>query len=148
MYNALCCTRKKLKCPLKHSQWSFHITIIYTKHNEGSLRYCIMFFPTLWINQCGNDLQEKKVTMKRNLEPKQERGDKGHNEDKKKVIIENDGSLNITLWLEEWRKNFGEWMMVNSRGMMWNIMMWVLYVAWRHIQPSFKVVIDLGHWLE
>jgi hypothetical protein len=35
--------------------------------------------------------------MKRNLEPKQERGDKGHNEDKKKVIIENDGSLNITL---------------------------------------------------
>jgi hypothetical protein len=64
------------------------------------------------------------------------------------VIIENDGSLNITLWLEEWRKNFGEWMMVNSRGMMWNIMMWGLYVAWRHIQPSFKAVIDLGHWLE
>lgn len=42
----------------------------------------------------------------------------------KKAIIENDGSLNIALWLEEWRKNFGEWMMVNSRGMMWNIMMW------------------------
>jgi hypothetical protein len=45
-------------------------------------------------------------------------------ESKKQVIIENDGSVNITLWLEEWRKNFGEWMMVNSRGMMWNIMMW------------------------
>ncbi len=54
-------------------------TIIYTKHNEGSLRYCIMFFPTLWINQCGNDLQEKKVTMKQDLEPKQKSGDKGHN---------------------------------------------------------------------
>jgi hypothetical protein len=43
-----------------------------------------MFFPTLSINQCGNDLQEKKVTMKQNLEPKQESGDKGHNEGKKK----------------------------------------------------------------
>jgi len=42
-------------------------------------------------------LQEKKVTMKQNLEPKQESGDKGHNEGKKKMIIENDGSVNITL---------------------------------------------------
>jgi hypothetical protein len=40
------------------------------------------------------------------------------------VIIENDENINITLWLEEWKKKFGEWMMVNSRGMMWNIMMW------------------------
>jgi len=42
-------------------------------------------------------LQEKKVKMKQNLTPKQKSGEKGHNESKKQVIIENDGSLNITL---------------------------------------------------
>jgi hypothetical protein len=35
--------------------------------------------------------------MKQNLESKQESGDKGHNEGKKKVIIENDENINITL---------------------------------------------------